>query len=473
MTAETLPQRESRTKGRLATKGVIEGRFALSVGMPVSLPAPRGWTWTPLDAVAQLESGHTPSRKHDEYWNGGVPWIGIRDAVDNHGRTIRDTYQKISRAGLANSSARLLPKRTVCLSRTASVGYVVVMGESMATSQDFVNWVCGPHLDPDYLKYILIAEHDSLFQFASGTTHQTIYYPEAKAFHALLPTIGEQSKILSILRGLDDKIDVNRRTNETLEAMAQALFKSWFVDFDPVFARKDGRKLDGIDSATAALFPNDIEQSELGPVPRGWAARPLAQLTSYLSRGIGPTYVETGGVPVLNQRCIRNGRVDRAQGRLHDASKRSVEGRVLQRFDILVNSTGVGTLGRVAQVDALPEPTVVDSHVTVVRPDLAQVDVHYLGMSLLRRQTEIELLGEGSTGQTELSRARLGGLPVLHPGLLIQEQFSTRVAAQRRAITAREQESITLANLRDALLPKLLSGELRVPDVERLVGKAV
>jgi len=134
MDADAFAGRASRTKGREATQGVIPGRFALSVGMP-DLPAPAGWKWTALSDVAQLESGHTPSRKHPEYWNEGVPWIGIKDAVDSHGRVIVDTYQHVSQLGLENSSARLLPVHTVCLSRTASVGYVVVMGRSMATSQ--------------------------------------------------------------------------------------------------------------------------------------------------------------------------------------------------------------------------------------------------------------------------------------------------------------------------------------------------
>ena len=140
-----------RTGGREATTGVIPGRVALSVGCP-DLEPPKRWKWTSLSSVAQLESGHTPSRRHPEYWDDGIPWIGIKDATENHGRTLSDTYQHVSALGLENSSARLLPANTVCLSRTASVGFVVVMGRPMATSQDFVNWVCGPNIEAHYLK---------------------------------------------------------------------------------------------------------------------------------------------------------------------------------------------------------------------------------------------------------------------------------------------------------------------------------
>ncbi len=227
---------ETRTGGRPASSGVIPGDVALSVGRPEK-PEPPGWKWTALSDVARLETGHTPSRKHPEYWGGDVPWIGIKDATENHGRVIADTIQHTNDLGIANSSARVLPAHTVCLSRTASVGYVVVMGRPMATSQDFVNWVCSEAIDYRFLKYVLLAENAAFLRFASGTTHQTIYFPEVKAFHVCLPPLPEQRAIAHILGTLDDKIELNRRMNETLEAMARALFKSWFVDFDPVRAK--------------------------------------------------------------------------------------------------------------------------------------------------------------------------------------------------------------------------------------------
>ncbi|MEO8034765.1 MAG: restriction endonuclease subunit S, partial [Acidobacteriota bacterium] len=167
--------RPTETGGRAATTGHIAGDCALSVGMPGE-HGPKGWQWRQLTELARLETGHTPSRNHPEYWDGDIPWIGIRDATGNHGRTLHNTEQHVTKAGIDNSSARLLPTNTVCLSRTASVGYVVVMGRPMATSQDFVNWVCDPDLlDFRYLKYALLAERTSYSRFAHGTTHQTIY----------------------------------------------------------------------------------------------------------------------------------------------------------------------------------------------------------------------------------------------------------------------------------------------------------
>lgn len=184
--------------GREATDEVIPGVAALSVNHPQTEPPP-GWTWVPLLRLARQESGHTPSRGVAAYWNGDIPWIGIRDAGAHHGAVITDTAQHVTQAGLDNSSARLLPAQTVCLSRTASVGYVVVMGRPMATSQDFVTWTCSPALLPDFLKYALLAEGDDIRRFGKGSTHTTIYFPEIRALHICLPPLAEQREIVRIL----------------------------------------------------------------------------------------------------------------------------------------------------------------------------------------------------------------------------------------------------------------------------------
>jgi type I restriction enzyme S subunit len=230
-----------------------------------------------------------------------------------------------------------------------------------------------------------------------------------ESFYSLpvrFPPIKEQRTIAHILGTLDDKIELNRCMNETLEAIARAIFKSWFVDFDPVRAKVSGEPLEsicrrlGLTPELLALFPDRFQDSELGEIPEGWEINHLKELAKYFSRGISPTYLDAGGILVLNQKCIRNGRVDNSLGRRHNHLKRTVEGRILQHGDILVNSTGVGTLGRVAQILQIIEPMIVDSHVTIVRPDCNKTSYHYLGITLFERQNEIEALGEGSTGQT-------------------------------------------------------------------------
>jgi type I restriction enzyme S subunit len=221
----------TKTGGRAATTRHIEGKRSLSVGMP-KLAARQGWNWHALCELARMESGHTPSRRHPEYWGGDVPWVGIKDAKSAHGKEIFETLENTNALGLENSSARLLPAQTVCLSRTASVGYVTVMGRPMATSQDFINWVCSDELYPQYLMYLFLAQGTEIFKFSSGAVHQTIYFPEAKAFHICLPSITEQRGIVGMLDALleqSEKLEgvYQRKLDNLVEAKQAILHKAF------------------------------------------------------------------------------------------------------------------------------------------------------------------------------------------------------------------------------------------------------
>ncbi len=239
--------RESKT-GRAATDEVIPGKAILSVGQP-DKEAPPGWKWMPLTDIAKLESGHTPSRKHPEYWGGKFAWIGILDAGARHGGVINDTSQTVTQAGLDNSAARLLPAGTVCLSRTASVGYVVIMGRTMATSQDFVNWVCSEALVPEFLMYALMAEGADIKRFGRGSTHTTIYFPEVKALHICLPPVEEQREIVRRIVGLlpvadDIAANVDRatqRADRITQAVLAKAFRGELVPTEADLAAAEGR----------------------------------------------------------------------------------------------------------------------------------------------------------------------------------------------------------------------------------------
>ncbi|MEG0822272.1 MAG: restriction endonuclease subunit S [Burkholderiaceae bacterium] len=188
-----------------------------------------GWQWRPLTDLARLESGHTPSRRHPEYWGGTIPWLSIPDAKKHHGGAIETTDNSTNDLGIANSSARLLPAGTVCLSRTASVGYVVVTATPMATSQDFVNWICGDELEPRFLQYLLIAEGTELLRFASGAVHKTIYFPEVKAFHVCVPSVSEQQRIVAILDEAFEAIATAKANAEKNLQNVPELFDSQLV----------------------------------------------------------------------------------------------------------------------------------------------------------------------------------------------------------------------------------------------------
>lgn len=188
------PPRPNRWSTR--TADIIFGHSALAVGNP-GTPVPTNWSWVALADIARMESGHTPSREHPEWWDGSIPWIGIADAREHHGGWIQDTTQHTNDDGLANSAARLLPAGTVCISRTASVGYVVVMSRPMATSQDFVNWTPTDVVLADWLRVVFMADREALLRFGKGSVHQTIYFPEWLSVHIALPPLAEQEAIVA------------------------------------------------------------------------------------------------------------------------------------------------------------------------------------------------------------------------------------------------------------------------------------
>jgi len=401
-----------------------------------------------------------------------VPWIGIKDATGNHGRAIFDTVQHTNAAGIANSSARVLPANTVCLSRTASVGYVVVMGKPMATSQDFVNWVCSENLDYRFLKYVFLAERRAFLRFASGTTHQTIYFPEAKAFHVCLPPIPEQRAIAHILGTLDDKIELNRRMNETLEALARAIFKSWFVDFDPVRAKMAGRKPVGMDAETAALFPDRMQDSEIGEIPAGWAVSTVGNEVRVVGGSTPstsvPEYWQGGTIHWATPKDMANLRAPillSSERRITDRGVTQIGSGVLPAGTVLLSSRA--PIGYLATTEI---PVAINQGFIAMICD-RRLPNHYVRLWTAENLEVILARANGSTF-LEISKSNFRPIPILVPPSLITAAFEAIAHPLHRRVVCAERQSATLATLRDTLLPKLLSGELRIPDAEKLVEAA-
>lgn len=434
----------------------------------------RDWPEVSIESIAsRIAMGPFGSDiKTENYVPSGVPVIR---GSNLDGRFRADTFAFVTEEKadqLANANA--FPGDLVFTHR-GTLGQVGLIPHGLhpryVVSQSQMKMTCDEkRADPLFVYYYFRSwegQH-ALLANTSQTGVPAIARPvtSLKQIRLALPPLAEQRAIGRVLGAIDDKIELNRRTSATLEAMARALFKSWFVDFDPLWAKAEGEPFNsicerlGLTPELLALFSDSHESSSLGVVPAGWRATPLADVTAYLSRGISPKYVDEGGVLVLNQRCIRDGEVDTAKGRRHDAAARSIAGRELRGGDVLVNSTGVGTLGRVAQVITVDEMAVVDSHVTVVRANEQVIPPVYLAMALFERQADIEALAEGSTGQTELSRARLGALGVLIPPPAVLQEFVRRVTPLRAASHASSVQSAALAATRDALLPRLLAGEL-------------
>jgi type I restriction enzyme, S subunit len=200
--------------------------------LPPQEPTQPGWHWHLLTKLARLATGHTPSRREATYWGGEIPWLQLPDIRAVDGRRVLETSEHTNSVGIENSSSVLLPGGTVCMSRTASVGFVTIMGRPMATSQDFVNWICGPDLDPDFLMLALIRSRKEIRDLGSGATHHSIYFQSVLAFSVCVPDITKQRRIaadLSHRLAETDRLSaVVRDELAAIEALPAALLRDAF-----------------------------------------------------------------------------------------------------------------------------------------------------------------------------------------------------------------------------------------------------
>ncbi|MFI8606145.1 restriction endonuclease subunit S [Cellulophaga baltica] len=214
------------------------GTKSVKVDSPITIgdefqEKPKKWIWNNLIDLAKLESGHTPRKSKEEYWiDGDVPWISLQDIRAAHGTIITDTKFKPNMVGINNSSARLLPKGTVCFSRDISVGYTTIMGKEMATTQHFANWICGEKLYNKYLLFAFISAKDFLIASGKGTTVKTIYMPALKQFRILLPPKEEQTEIVKRVEQLLAKADAietqYQSLNTKIDSLPQAILAKAF-----------------------------------------------------------------------------------------------------------------------------------------------------------------------------------------------------------------------------------------------------
>jgi type I restriction enzyme S subunit len=400
------------------------------------------------DLTINLDTKRKPVKEADRK-PGPYPYYGASGIVDYVDGYIFDGEHLL----IAEDGENLRTRQTPIAFRACGQFWVnnhahIVVGNERASTR--------------YLEYAVLAS--DITSYLTGAVMPKLTQGNMNRIEVPCPPRDVQDQIVGVLGSLDDRITLLRETNTTLEAIAQALFKSWFVDFDPVHAKMNGLAPEGMDEATAELFPDSFEESELGPVPKGWQVERLGDVSSYLNRGISPKYLEEGGVLVINQKCIRDFSVDYSKARRHDSTQRKIDGRQIEVGDILVNSTGVGTLGRVAQILTLVEETIVDSHVTVVRAG-KKLSWPYFGQWMVKQQPNIEAMGEGSTGQTELARSKLAVLPILVPSVVALTAFDALVKSLKERVAVNETCVSELAKLRDTLLPRLISGQLSLSEV--------
>ena len=281
----------------------------------------------------------------------------------------------------------------------------------------------------------VLEELQQLAETRSGTFPQITFTSELAPTLINVPDLETQDRIVGILDVIERKISTNAEINKNLLEQALAIYKEWFYDY----ALSDGVR------------------------PENWKITTIDAIASLVTRGIAPKYDDSSDQIVLNQKCIRDHTIDLSLARRHLPKK--INEKWISKGDLLINSTGTGTLGRVAQVWFEANNMTVDSHVTIVRPK-DPILQSYIGFWGLSHESEIEAQHTGSTGQTELPRDRVKAMELPLPDEDTLSKFNELVIPMTSTVISNQEENARLSQLRDALLPKLMSGELDVSDID-------
>jgi len=414
--------------------------------------------------------GKTP-RKTDS----GIPLITAK--VVKGGR-IETPTEFIAPEDFDSWMTRGLPRiGDVVMTTEAPLGEVgQILSLPVALAQRIVTLRGKPHLlDNDYLLYMLQAEafQEQLKGRSSGTTVVGIKQSELRKVRLHLPPVQLQREVASILKALDRRIDLLRQTNSTLDSIAQVLFKSWFINFDPVLAKADGREPDGMDAATAALFPAQFEDSELGPVPKGWTAQPIGDLVEAVGGSTPDTKNDALWEPAAHHWTSPKDLSGATapvlldtERKVSDAGLAKISSGLLPVGTLLMSSRApIGYL-------SLSQIPVAINQGYIAMPPGGRLPPAYLYFWCQLNMDAIKGRANGSTFM-EISKKAFRPIPALSPSPEVVDRFHDFATAVFNRLTANERQARALAELRDTLLPRLISGKLQIPELQAQVEEAL
>lgn len=438
------------------------------------------------DIVTILGDGLHGTPKYDE--DGEYYFINGNN-LENGRIVFRDATKRVAHDQFLKHKKNL-NDRTILVSINGTIGNVAYYnGEKVILGKSACYFNLIGEVEKGFVRYVLSGAifQNYLNQYATGTTIKNVSLKDMREFSFRLPPTNEQKSIAHILGTLDDKIELNRQMNATLEAMAQALFKSWFVDFDPVIdnalaagnpipdelqARAEvraalGDKRKPLPEAIQKQFPSSfVFSEEMGWIPEGWEVQPIEKVVGQRNERIEPSEV-TRSMSYVPIDCISSKSLFLSESKDGEEAQSS-----LIRFyegDILFGAMRP----YFHKVCIAPFDGTTRTTAFVLRPQ-RQEDFSFAVLQLHQERT-IEYATAHSTGTTipyAKWKNSLSRMPIICPPELVRDAFSEMVTAILQKIPTKYSEVQTLAELRDALLPQLLSGQLRIPDAEKLVAEA-
>ena len=429
------------------------------------------WITQKLSSLGTFDRGKSKHRPRDaaHLYGGPYPFIQTGDVTAAGGRitSYRQTY---SEAGLAQS--KLWPANTLCITIAANIAETALLTFPACFPDSVVGFTADKSkADIRFIEYVFRAFRDSVKRRAYGSVQENINLEVLRDLEFPIPSLEIQKKIADFITIFDDRIALLRETNATLEAIAQALFKSWFVDFDPVHAKARGEPPQGMDDTTATLFPDSFEESELGMIPKGWKVEPIGDAVECVGGGTPNTKntefwepEEFAWTTPKDLSGIQSPVLLETERKLSAIGLAKVSSGLLPIGSLLMSSRApIGYLA-ITQI-----PVAINQGYIAMLPGGCLPPIYLLFWC----QQNMEVIKNHANGSTfmEISKKAFRPLPAIIPDESIISAFTDLAEPLFARLVANEQQAQTLAQLRDTLLPKLISGQLRLPEAQVLLAE--
>ena len=386
------------------------------------------WREVKLGDVADVIGGGTPSTKNYDFWNGDISWLTPKDLSGYKERYISKGERNITASGLQNSSARILPKGTVLLTSRAPIGYLAIAKQEVCTNQGFKSIVLKNGYLPEFFYYLLKNNIEYIIGMSSGSTFAEISGTQVKNLEFKVPPLDVQKKIAGVLGALDDKIELNNKINQNLEAQAQALFKSWFIDFEPFG----------------------------GKMPNDWKIGKLSDIAEYSNDTISTEFTSFENYISTENMLPNRGGISRASSLPTSNTVKSY-----RTTDVLISNIRpyfkkiwFALFSGGCSNDILVFRSKKDSPAFV--------------FNVLNQDDFFEYVMSGANGSKmpRGDKKHIMQYKVIIPSAKTIKEFENIAITFLEKFSNNNQENVRLAELRDTLLPKLMNGEIDVDNVK-------
>lgn len=393
-----------------------------------------------LSDLVDVIGGGTPKTTEESYWNGSIPWLSVKDFCGDK-KYVYNTEKSITVEGLNNSSTKLLHKDNIIISARGTVGELAMIPYDMVFNQSCFGLIPKGNNDPHFVYYLLKDKVRSLKSQTQGSVFDTITKATFDRIECADYSEEDQRRIASILSSLDRKIELNNKINADLEEMAQAIFKNWFVDFEPF---KDGKFVD----------------SELGMIPEGWKVGRLTDVIKLMPGGTPktsePLYWDNGTIPFFSPKDVNGVYCFATEKHITETGLNKCSSNLYPKDTIFI--TCRGTVGKVCL--AACDMAMNQSNYAIKAIDgYSQYYIFFLVKSVVER-----LIKKSNGAVFSAITSKDFDEEILIPSQKAVEDFTNVIDGFFRRIFTIGTENSRLSLLRDTLLPRLMSGELEVPE---------